>query len=401
MLDPATLARHYSRFGVAGRTALTGHSHQAWPDVGLEAQHRAWLDAAQLWDDKWPRAFEQADLVRRAYSRWLGEDPDSASAGVVTLGASTHDLLVRLLSALPLAERPRVVTTDGEFRSARRQLARLAEVGLDVVSLPAHPVADLAARLAAAIDDRTALVLVSAVLYETAEIVPNLGEVAAAGRRHGAAVCVDTYHALGAVDWTLAAHDLDDAYAVGGGYKYLQFGEGAAFLRWPRGTSLRPVITGWFAEFGELSGPAGATVGYGEGPERFAGATYDPTSHYRAAAVAQFFVDQGMTAAALRARSLRQVGRLREGVVALDADPALLTVAVPGDPQAVGGFLAVRSPHAGRLGHGLRTRGVTSDVRGQVLRLGPAPYLRDDQLDDALAALAETAAELATPSGHS
>ena len=50
------LAQHYSRFRVSERLLLTGHSHQAWPDVGFEAQQRAWLDAAELVDDKWARA---------------------------------------------------------------------------------------------------------------------------------------------------------------------------------------------------------------------------------------------------------------------------------------------------------------------------------------------------------
>ena len=59
-MPPNPLAAHYSRFGVAERLLLTGHSHQAWPDVGFEAQQRAWLDAAELVDDKWPRAREQA-----------------------------------------------------------------------------------------------------------------------------------------------------------------------------------------------------------------------------------------------------------------------------------------------------------------------------------------------------
>ncbi|PYR64621.1 MAG: hypothetical protein DMF88_22635, partial [Acidobacteria bacterium] len=52
----AGLAAHYSRFRVTERVLLTGHSHQAWPDVGFEAQQRAWLDAAELVDDKWDRA---------------------------------------------------------------------------------------------------------------------------------------------------------------------------------------------------------------------------------------------------------------------------------------------------------------------------------------------------------
>ena len=37
----------------------------------------------------------------------------------------------------------------------------------------------------------------------------------------------------------------------------------------------------------------------------------------------------------------------------------------------------------------LELRGVFVDARGDILRIGPAPYLRDDQLTDAVAALGE------------
>ena len=37
----------------------------------------------------------------------------------------------------------------------------------------------------------------------------------------------------------------------------------------------------------------------------------------------------------------------------------------------------------------LRARGVRTDFRGDVLRLGPAPYLHDDQLHEAAHALDE------------
>ena len=50
------LAPHYSRFRVAERLLLTGHSHQAWPDVALGAQ-AAFEDAALDVDAKWsPRS---------------------------------------------------------------------------------------------------------------------------------------------------------------------------------------------------------------------------------------------------------------------------------------------------------------------------------------------------------
>ena len=98
---PDDLARHYSRFHVAERLLLTGHSHQAWPDVGFEAQQRAWLDAAELVDEKWDRASEQAARVQEGFRRLLG-DRD----GDIALGQNTHELVTRLLSALPLQARP-------------------------------------------------------------------------------------------------------------------------------------------------------------------------------------------------------------------------------------------------------------------------------------------------------
>src|SRR5206468_3717727 len=96
------IARHYARFRVAERLLLTGHSHQAWPDVALEGQIEAWTDAAEQVDDKWQRAAAKADRVREGFARLLGD-----RTGTLALGASTHELVLRFLSALPLADRPR------------------------------------------------------------------------------------------------------------------------------------------------------------------------------------------------------------------------------------------------------------------------------------------------------
>ena len=48
---------HYNSFRVVDRLLLTGHSHQAWPDRGIEGQQQAWIDAAQYVDDKWEHAW--------------------------------------------------------------------------------------------------------------------------------------------------------------------------------------------------------------------------------------------------------------------------------------------------------------------------------------------------------
>jgi kynureninase len=391
--DPNPLAPHYSRFRVAERLLLTGHSHQAWPDCAFEGQQRAWQDAAEQVDDKWARAAIEADRVRAGYRRLL-DDP----SGRYSLAANTFELLVRLLSALPLRQRTKLVSTDSEFYSLRRLLARLEEEGLEIVRVPAHPAAQVGARLAAETDDRTAAVLTSTVFFNSAQIAGGLEEAARACRRHGAALVLDAYHQLNVVPASLQQDDLEDAFVVGAGYKYCQLGEGNGFLRFPADCQLRPIATGWFAEFSELTQEHSPTeVRYHAGDERFAGATYDPTSHYRAADVFEFFVEQQLDPGLLREISQHQVGMLIQLFDALDLDPAIIDRDRHIDLSQLGGFLALRSPHAPAIWQGLKERGVTTDQRAQILRLGPAPYLSDLQLETAMARLGEVARAMAKP----
>jgi kynureninase len=382
--SPNALAAYYSRFQVGERLLLTGHSHQAWPDVGYIGQKQAWLDAAEDVDEKWELAFARADSVRAGFERLLG-----GPGGGIALGASTHDLVVRWLSSLPLAERPRLVTTDGEFHTLRRQLDRLAEVGIEVIKVAALPADSVGERVARAVDDRTAAALVSAVFFGTAEIAGGLEGALAACQRAGAAFLVDAYHALNVMPFELASWGLNGAAVTGGGYKYCQLGEGNCFLRLPPEADPRPVVTGWFAEFDALTSASTGVV-WGLPASRLAGATYDPTSHYRASEVFDFFVARGLTPELLREVSQHQVGLLAAGFDALDLDPTVINRDRSVPMERLGGFLALRSPRAGELQVALRARGVWTDHRADVLRLGPAPYLSDRQLEDGVVALGES-----------
>jgi kynureninase len=369
LISAEELAKHYSAFRVSERLLLTGHSHQAWPDVGREGVVEAWDDAALLTDEKWERAFEKAERVRDGFRSLLGEP-----GAEIALDQNTFGLILRFLSALDLRRRPRLVTTDGEFHTLRRLLTRLAEEDLlDVVIEPARPAETLAERLAAEADRTTGAVLVSAVLFEDSRIVPNLDELARACGESGVELLVDVYHALGALPFSLAEQGLESAWVVGGGYKYLQLGEGNCFLRLPpHADELRPVFTGWYAEFAELAAAhEPGAVEYPLGGMRFAGATYDPTSHYRAARVYEFFQEQGLTPEALRESYLRQTTLLAE----------LLGEDEP--REQFGGFIALETPDAEEASRRLAEEGVMTDARGRYLRLGPAPYLTDVQLEDA------------------
>ncbi|MGH7741456.1 MAG: kynureninase [Candidatus Eiseniibacteriota bacterium] len=380
------LAGHYSRFRVTDKIRLTGHSHQAWPDVAREAQLRAWDEAAEFVDDKWLHASEQAARVRAGFAALLGD-----TDGVVALGVNTHELILRFLSALPLTERPRIVTTDGEFHTLRRQLDRLAEDGrVRVEKVAALPAATLAERLAAAVDGATAAVMCSSVLFANAHVVPALGELLFTCRLEGTELLVDAYHHLNALPFSLTELGLEDAFVVGGGYKYCQLGEGNCFLRVPpERDHMKPILTGWYSEFSQIAGRSSGRVEYGQGADRWAGATYDPTSHYRAARVFDFFEEQGLSPALLRKISQHQVSLIANAFDQLDADPALITRDRSVPLAGLGGFLALRTARSGEMCLELAGRSVFTDVRGDALRLGPAPYLSDRQLEDAMAQLGQ------------
>lgn len=395
--DRAAFRAGYARFLAADRVLLTGHSHQAWPDAVRDAMTEAFDDAARYVDDKWERAvFPRVERVGRAVLGRFG----FPAGDPVAFGRSTHELVYRLLTALPAlaraaggrpsAARPRIVTTTSEFHSLDRQLRRLEEDGASVRWVEGHPREDLVDRLLEALEEGADLLAVSAVFFEDASVLPRLGEVIARAAAVGAVPLVDAYHAFNVVplDWGPAR---DHVFATAGGYKYAAFGEGLCFLRLPPGAALRPVYTGWFADFAGLEGPRGSgPVGYAAGGAGFAGATFDPVPFYRAEAALAHFDAHGLDPVTLRAVAQERTARIVERLDGVGWGRALLS---PRDPAARGGFVALRVPDAAQVVRALRERHVFVDARGDGLRFGPAPYTTDDEIDRGVAAFAEVAAD--------
>ncbi|WIO73894.1 kynureninase [Porticoccaceae bacterium LTM1] len=383
------LAPHYSRFNVANRLLFSGHSHQAWPDVAVEGQIEAFDAAARSVDEKWHAAFEKADILRNYLREWY-DDPE----GLYCLAENTHILLVSWLSAIlskqgQLKSKPKIITTDGEFHSMYRQLKRLQEEGVEVVMLPAEPFATFPERLAAEADDRTAAIMLSRVYFESSLIHTHLREVAQVGRDRQIPVLIDDYHGTNNAPLSLRDEGLEDCYLVTGGYKYLQWGEGNCFLRFPKSCELRPVITGWFASFSTLDKPrTNEPTVYDAGEQRFSTATYDPTSQFRGAKVVEFFRDQQLTKEVIRQQYLGQLGYLRELFLNANFNPDTIRLVHQQSLETNGGFLALHSPHAAQLRQMLLENDVLTDSRGSVLRFGVAPYVTASQIDQAMEQLA-------------
>lgn len=383
--SPNYLSDYYSKFKVADRILLTGHSHQAWPDVAYEGVKKCWEDAAEFVDYKWERAFEKADIVRNGFAALMNDD-----SGYYALAANTHDLLLRFLSSLDWSNRRKIITTDMEFHTVRRQLDRLSEEGIEIIKVSSMPAETVAERIKNLIDDKTGCVIVSKVFYKNGRIVENLGILESKCIEKGANLLVDAYHALNVLPFDIEKEGLSNSFIVGGGYKYCQLGEGNCFLRFPKNCDLKPVITGWFSEFSKLAEVKKiGEVPYGDGHFRFAGSTYDPVSNYRAAEVFAFFRKQELTPEILREINLHQIGLMADRFNAMDIDRKLIFRENDISLSKSGGFLVLKSNFAGEISKSLFEMGVFTDNREDHLRLGPAPYLSDNQLIAAMDCLEE------------
>ena len=106
-----------------------------------------------------------------------------------------------------------------------------------------------------------------------------------------------------------------------------------------------------------------------------------------------FFAEHGLTPEYLRESYLRQTTLLAEHFDKLGIPDEVATRDRSRPRSAFGAFLTIMTPHAARWQEQLAARGVDTDSRGNNLRFGPAPYLRDDQLHAAMAALGEVVAE--------
>ena len=164
-------------------------------------------------------------------------------------------------------------------------------------------------------------------------------------------------------------------------------GEGMAFMHCPPGFGPRPTVTGWFAEFGDLTAPPGSSVGYTSDAMRFMGATFDPSALYRFNAIQRMLHGEGLTTATISAHVDHLQHRLVAAIPGTALAEAELLNPLDGAPHAR--FLAFRSPHAARWKSELMAKDCITDVRGDVLRIGLALY-HDESDIDAFADLARS-----------
>jgi kynureninase len=241
-------------------------------------------------------------------------------------------------------------------------------------------------RVLEAIDDTTAVVAFSHVLFRTSYV---MDAAAIINRAHevGAAVILDTYQSAGIVPVDLTLLGVD--FAVGGCLKWLCGGPGNAFL-YTRPDLLaraQPSFTGWLSHQHPFSFDIGDGDAVRDDAMRMMNGTPSIPAYYAALAGLDIINTVGVDR--IRRTSTLMTARLLDLV-----DQYGFTSAASRDPERLAGTVAVSVPDALLVARTLKAREFIVDYRPPVgIRVSPHFYNTVDEIDRLMAEMAAIVAK--------
>jgi kynureninase len=337
---------------------------------------RTWATrGVRAWEERW---WEMPLEVGSKIARIIG-----APAGSVSMHENvTTAHMIALSSLQPSGSKRRIVCTEMDFPSMLYLYRAQQTCGFELAVVPAEDDLSIRAeRLLDAIDDATAVVACSHVLFRTSAI---LDAAAIIRRAHavGAPVILDAYQSAGVVPLDVTALGVD--FAVGGCLKWLCGGPGNAFLftRPDLLKTIRPSFTGWLSHRTPFAFDTGA-IDPREDAMRMMNGTPAIPAYYAALAGLEIIDAVG-------------VDRIREASQTLTARLLMLvdrygfTSVSPRDPARRAGTVAVDVPDAIHVSRTLKARDFVVDYRPPVgIRISPHFYNTADEVDRIMAEIAE------------
>lgn len=347
----------FSRVLARGGIYLANHSLGRPPDrtaddvrAALDAWYRDLGGAWDLW-------MEGRERFRSLMGRLLNVDAKS-----IVPKTSAGQGLRAVLNTY--TTKPRVLTTDGEFDSLDFILRTYRDRGR--IQLKALPFEAFAF-------EPCDLLVVSTVAFRTGLAFRDLEKTIAEAKKAEALVLLDVYHHAGVLPLDLAALDVD--FAVGGSYKYLRGGTGACWLYvHPRHHGRRTLDTGWFAKKDMFDYLRPDPPQFAPGGDGWLESTPPVLTCFQALAGLETTLELGVER--IRAHNLAQKAFLKS------------RLSCEGDGEAHGAFVTIRDPDAVRISKELERQGITTDARGEYLRVCPDYLNSREELERAAAALA-------------
>jgi kynureninase len=379
MTDP--LLQYRDRFPILSKTKyLVSHSLGAMPEATREALAEyagLWASrGVRAWGDKWwMMSIEVGDII----APLIGAPPGS----VVMLPNVTTAEAVVLSSYEYTAPRNRVVIVDGEFPSVRYIYDRLARrLGAEIVTVP-HDATGLGFdldRLLATIDERTQIVPIGHILFESSYMI-DVEAIARRCRDVGATLVLDVFQSAGIVPVDVTGWDVP--IAVGGVLKWLCGGPGGSFLYVDPALrpKLEPSFTGWMAHASPFAFEA-PPMRFRDDALRFALGTPPIPALYAAREGPKVIAEaSGGDMNIIREKSLRQTQRIMDL-----ADARGFELRTPRESDRRGGSVSVLMPHAKEVAYELNAEDIVCDFRpGAGVRFSPHFYTTDEELEIAFA----------------
>jgi kynureninase len=317
---------------------------------------RAW---AEGW---WQLQFEFAAVVERL----LG-----VGTGTVSMHQNVAMASQAILSCFDLTgARNKIVYTDMNFPSVMYLYEETARaVGAEVVRVPADEdgIGVDQQKLLDAIDEKTAIVPISHVLFRSA-FVQDARAVVEKARKVGAFVVLDVYQSVGAIP--LALEELGVHAAVGGVLKYCCGGPGNSFLyvRPDEVKRLRPRFTGWSAHKDPFAFSAEGQDFRDDGG-RFLNGTPNVPALYAGIEGTKIVTDEVGVAA------IREKSRGMTQAIIDRCDQLGLGIKSPRDPERRGNHVSIDVPDGYWVCQALLAEDIVVDYRPKAgLRLSPHFY---------------------------
>lgn len=374
----------YSRFLKAspGWQHYACHSHHFWPDVTREAMLEYWDDSAHYVDEKWQYIFsEKAPKLQQYIADILG----TSQPEQIVFAPNTHELLFRLISCFDLSKPLTILTTDSEFHSFSRQSFRLEEMSnIKVVRIASQPFEDFSERFKQAVAEvNPDILFFSQVFFNSGVAVSDIEGIVDSVENPETMVVIDGYHAYTAipVDISKIKHRI---FYLAGGYKYAQGGEGICFMHCPQGVLLRPMYTGWYAEFGELQKFKTRKVDYSTNGFHYAGSTMDYSGVYRQLAVFDMWEREKVTVEQVHSHVQELQRTFLDHLASLEQEALSRDLLQVNDINHHGHFLTFKlhsAQRAGAIYNHLKSNKILTDYRGDRLRFGFAPYHLANEID--------------------
>ncbi len=359
---------------------FAAHSHHLWPDCVADAHQQYVLDGFAEADEKWGKSIIAIETQLKSHLQELMhlDDPNR-----LCFSPTIHTLLYRLISCFDLTQPLNILSSDSEFYSFTRQVNRLAEYDhIQSKEVAVLPFQDFKERFLLAIKEgQQDIIYISQVFFNSGLTVDFLEEIVETAHPD-TMIIIDGYHACGAIPVDLTTIQ-SKVFYLGGGYKYMQAGEGICFMSVPDHLEkYRPLYTGWFAEFDSLEDNQN-TVPYAPDARRFLGATSESAGMYRMCSVFNMWKANNMTIEKIHdyvlQLQLHFLAKLaKHGMMGLTTEDLIITQQ---KASQFGHFLTFNTDQALAMKQVLQGKNITVDSRADRLRFGFGTYQTTSDID--------------------